>query len=74
MARIKSDCIGFTALSEASIESIYINYGSDKLVRKLCLSHERLREELAGANKVIEVMDKKQRHGCYDANCKECDE
>lgn len=31
-------------------------------------------DEIDRLNKVIEVMDKKQRHGCYDANCKECDE
>lgn len=40
---------------------------------KLCDSHERLRAELAGAEKIIEQMDRKQRHGCTDAFCQECD-
>lgn len=30
-------------------------------------------DEIDRLNRIIDTMDRKQRHGCTDANCQECD-
>lgn len=59
LQRLRSDCLGFNALSEGGVASIYdyhqeasVDYLRD-VVRRLCLSHERLRAELKGAELLI---------------------
>ena len=79
MPSITANCLTVVPLDADNIEGIAksIEGMSHKMLMetlvRVCLSHERLRSELAGAEKVIDQMDRKQRHGCTDAFCQECD-
>lgn len=79
MASINANHLTIIPFDEGSIESIAAasTYMSrEKLIEMLtrvCLSHERLRAELKGAESLIDTMDRKERHGCANFNCAECD-
>ena len=80
--RLRVRCLATTPIEEREVEKLYESSSVTTMereelvfrIRRLCLSHERLRAELQGAEKIIQTMDRKQQHGCTDASCKECDQ
>lgn len=76
---IKNNCLGVTPISESAVQvmcDMRFTVSREHLqssVQKLALSHERLRAERDGLQIMFDELDRKVRHGCIDANCKECD-
>lgn len=73
MPNLKIACLGVTALEPDKIEDIYRDWSGDKLIVKLCLSHERMRAERDGLQTMLDDLDRKVRHGCAGFNCQGCD-
>lgn len=76
---ISKHCLGALPLTADQAQKIYdVAHVSSKesligLIKKLCLSHERLRAERDGLQVMYDQLDRKVLHGCTDANCNLCD-
>lgn len=90
---LKLDCLGRTPLPFDWVEGVYVTAKAHpaadnvEIIKKLCLSHERLRAELEGMDVMLrdtegelkrtqgylETLDRKVRHGCAGFNCEVCD-
>lgn len=72
-------CLAYPILHPEEVERIFNTFWVEdreelaNRIHALCRSHEKLRATLEGAEAMLETMDRKQRHGCVDAACKECD-
>lgn len=67
--------MGSLPLTEAEVLLIYDTAQlHGKQLFRLCESHERLRMELVGAQKMLDDLDRKVSHGCTDASCSQCDQ
>lgn len=66
---LKTACLNRTPLTEQQIQATYDHPGqlSESDVRALCLSHERLRAELAGAEELIDKPSSRHRDLLYRA-------
>lgn len=76
---LKTHCLSELALPAHMVQQIYDCAGDmtqDRarlMVRKLAMSHERLRAELDGLQVMYDELDRKVQHGCAGANCELCD-
>ena len=62
MSRIEIECLKQLPLTAEEIDAIWrartaFSFAIEKLVNRLCLSHERLRAELSGAEIIIKEME-----------------
>lgn len=65
MMNLRNNCLGFAALDEKQVQAIYD--GSEAMshqtllrtLGRVCISHERLRAELAGSENVIADLETK---------------
>lgn len=76
---LKTHCLSELALPAVTVQQIYdasrdmTKKRAQQMVRKLAMSHERLRAELDGLQVMFNELDRKVQHGCAGANCELCD-
>lgn len=70
-------CLASPILEESSVVGLYDAKDCGRvgmtIIRRLAMSHERLRVEFEGLKSMFENLDRKVRHGCADAHCDLCD-